>query len=82
MKQQLVRFYVTTLLLNYPFQSGAENPVSDYNPTVRPIPVAARSKTRVCDRSLARTVVSHSAGAWMVYLVTAACCQAEVCVSE
>ena len=82
-KQELARCYVNTLLLNCAFHSGAENPVSDYTPTVRPIPVVARSKKSwVCDSSLARTGGLHSAGAWLLYSVTVVCCQIEVCGSE
>jgi hypothetical protein len=69
-------------LLHCAFHSGAENPVSGNTPTLRPTPVVARSKTWVCGRSLARTGGSHSAHAWMLYLVSVLCCQVEVCGSE
>ena len=75
MKEELVRCYVTTLLLNCAFHSGAENPVGDYTLTVRSIPMVARSKAWVCGRSLARIGGSHSAGAWILYHVTVVCCQ-------
>ena len=69
MKRELVRCYVTTLLVNCAFHSGAENPVGDYTLTVRPIPVAARSKAWVCGRSLARIVGSNPAGGMNVCLL-------------
>ena len=46
-----------------------------------PIPVAARSKTWVCGRSLAAIVGSNPAGGMAMSLVNVACCKVDVSAS-
>ena len=46
-----------------------------------PIPVAERSKARVCGRSFAGIARSNSAGGMDVSLVSVVCCQVEVSVT-
>ena len=46
-----------------------------------PIPVAARSKTWVCGRSLAGIVGSNPAGGMDMSLVSVVCCQVDVSAS-
>jgi len=49
--------------------------------SVLPIPVAARSKERVCDRSLAEIASSNPTRDMDSLLVTVVCCQVEVSAS-
>ena len=46
-----------------------------------PIPVAERSKTRVCARSLAGIAGSNPARVWCLSLFTVACCHVQVSAS-